>query len=105
MASELPSATPAPATKSATGASVALFVAAVLVAVAAATWLFKSNPAAGNWAQGYDPMGTWWVSTIFAALPIVVLLGAMAVLRLKAHVAACAGLITALAVAMLVFHI
>jgi lactate permease len=104
MASELPSATPAPATKSATGASIALLVAGVLVAVAAATWLFKSNPAAGNWAQGYDPMGRWWISTIFAALPIVVLLGAMAVLRLKAHVAACAGLITALAVAMLVFH-
>jgi lactate permease len=49
-------------------------------------------------------MGHWWISTTFAALPIVVLLGAMAVLRIKAHFAACAGLLTALAVAMLAFH-
>src|SRR5208337_4224885 len=62
------------------------------------------NPAAGNWAQSYDPMGAWGISTLFAALPIVVLLGAMAVLRVKAHVAACAGLITALPVAVFAFH-
>ena len=41
---------------------------------------------------------------MLAALPIVVLLGAMAILRLKAHIAAVAGLVTALAVAMVVFH-
>jgi len=39
-----------------------------------------------------------------AALPVVVLLGAMAVLRLKAHVAAVIGLGMALAVAIAVFH-
>jgi len=101
MGSELPSSSPAATTRP---ASIALFIAGVLAAVAAAIFLFKTNPAAGNWTQGYNPMGAWGVSTLFAALPIVVLLGAMAVLRLKAHVAACAGLITALAVAMLVFH-
>jgi lactate permease len=41
---------------------------------------------------------------MIAALPIVVLLGAIAVLRLKAHVAACAGLATALLVATIIFH-
>ena len=101
MVSELPSASPTATTKS---ASIAFLIAGVVVAVAAAVYLFKTNPTAGNWAQAYDPMGHWAISTIFAALPIVVLLGAMAVLRLKAHVAACAGLITALAVALLVFH-
>jgi lactate permease len=78
---------------------------AILVLVAAATvYLFKTNPASGTWAQGYDPMGRWWLSTMFASLPIIVLLGAMAVLRLKAHVAAVSGLLTALLVAVAVFH-
>jgi lactate permease len=101
MASELPSSSPTATTRP---ASIALFIAGILVAAAAAIFLFKTNPAAGNWTQSYNPMGAWGISTLFAALPIVVLLGAMAVLRLKAHVAACAGLITALAVAIFVFH-
>lgn len=84
-------------------ASNALF-AAIIAVIAAAIYLLKSNPAAGNWAQSYDPMGNWGLSTLCAALPIVVLLGAIAVLRVKAHVAACAGLITALAVAIFAFH-
>jgi lactate permease len=76
----------------------------ILVLVLGAFYLFKTNPATGRWAQGYDPTGHWWLSTIFAALPVIVLLGAMAVFRLKAHVAAVAGLLTALAVAIAVFH-
>ncbi len=95
---------PQPGSKSVTASSIAGVVAGVLVAIAAAIYLLKSNPSAGIWPQAYDPMGHWWISTSFAALPIVILLGAMAVLRVKAHVAACAGLITALAVAMLAFH-
>ena len=102
MGSELPQSTSA--AKPVTSASVALFLGGVAVAICAAVYLFKTNPATGNWAQGYDPMGHWGVSTLFASLPIVVLLGAMAVLRLKAHVAACAGLVTALAVAIFAFH-
>ena len=31
-----------------------------------------------HWTQVYDPFGHWWLSTIVAALPIVVLLGLLA---------------------------
>lgn len=55
------------------------------------------------WAQSYDPFDSALVSTIAAALPIVVLLGGLAVFRLKAHHAALAGLATALAVAVVGF--
>jgi lactate permease len=75
-----------------------------LVLIAGAVYLFRTNPATGKWAQVYDPTGHWWLSTMLAALPVVVLLGAMAVLRIKAHVAAVIGLLTALAVAVAVFH-
>jgi lactate permease len=94
---------PGPAAKSGPATSFA-FIAALILVVAAAIYLFKTNPATGLWSQGYDPMGRWWFSTMFAALPIIVLLGAMAVLRLKAHVAAVAGLLTAILVAVAVFH-
>ena len=75
-----------------------------LVLIAGAVYLFRTNPATGKWAQVYDPTGHWWLSTMLAALPVVVLLGAMAVLRIKAQVAAVIGLLTALAVAVAVFH-
>jgi lactate permease len=61
-------------------------------------------PVTKSWAQGYDPFGHWWLSTICAALPVLVLLGALAFLRMKAHYAAFLGLITALAVATGLFH-
>jgi lactate permease len=84
--------------------SLALFVIAILAAILASIYLLRTNPAHISWAQGYDPTGHWTLSTAIAALPIVVLLGAMAILRLKAHVAALAGLCTALAVAIVAFH-
>ena len=83
--------------------SISFLVALILVALAT-IYLFKTNPEGGKWTQGYDPIGPWWVSTLCAALPIFVLLGAMAILRLKAHVAAVAGLTTALVVAIAIFH-
>jgi len=55
------------------------------------------------WPQVYDPLHNVWLSTLFAALPVVVLLGGLAVLRLKAHAAALAGLTAALLVAVAVF--
>ncbi len=94
----------APAYKQESASSFALFTAGILIVIFGVIALFKTNPVAGKWAQGYDPTGCWWLSTAIAALPIVVLLGAMAVLRLKAHVAAIAGLLTALIVATAVFH-
>jgi lactate permease len=86
-------------------ASARLFLGIGIVAlVLAAVYLFKTNPATGRWAQAYDPTGVWWVSTMVAALPVVVLLGTMAVFRLKAHVASILGLATAVMVAIVVFH-
>jgi lactate permease len=93
-----------PAHKAESASSLAVFAGGVLLVMAGVAYLFKTNPAAGKWAQDYDPTGRWWVSTAIAALPIIVLLGAMAGLRVKAHMAAVAGLLTALGVASAVFH-
>jgi lactate permease len=90
--------------KHASAISLALFAVGIPAVLFASIILLRTNPARGHWAQGYDPTGRWWLSTAIAALPIVVLLGAMAGLRLKAHLAAIAGLCTALAVAIAVFH-
>ena len=56
-----------------------------------------------NWTQVYDPLGHWWLSTLVAALPVIVLLGALAWLHLKAHWAALLGLATSLLVALSIF--
>jgi lactate permease len=34
-----------------------------------------------SWTQAYDPLGHWWLSTLVAALPILVLLGLLAGLK------------------------
>ena len=97
-------AQPAPSAKSSRTATSAIEAAILLAFTAGALYIFSTNSASGHWAQGYNPTGHWQLSTLIAALPIVVLLGAMAILRLKAHVAAIAGLATALLAAILVFH-
>ncbi|HWS98084.1 MAG TPA: L-lactate permease [Candidatus Methylomirabilis sp.] len=56
-----------------------------------------------GWQQQYDPTGHWWLSTIIASLPVIVLLGALAFGHVKAHYAALAGLVTALLTAILGF--
>jgi lactate permease len=56
-----------------------------------------------TWTQVYDPLGHWWLSTLVAALPVVVLLGALALLHLKAHWAALFALATSIIVALGVF--
>ena len=56
-----------------------------------------------TWTQVYDPFGVWWLSTIVAALPVIVLLGLLALLRVKPHLAAMAGAATAMAAASLAF--
>ena len=57
-----------------------------------------------NWTQVYDPFGNAWVSTLIAALPIVVLLGSLAFFHVKAHWAAILGLVVALAVSVVAFQ-
>jgi len=56
-----------------------------------------------NWSQIYDPLNNATLSTLVAALPIVVLLGSLAFFHIKAHWAAIYGLIVALAVAVFVY--
>jgi len=49
-----------------------------------------------GWEQVYNPLGSPFLSTLFPAVPIVVLLGTLAFLRFKAHRAALLGLVAAL---------
>jgi lactate permease len=55
------------------------------------------------WIQVYDPAGSPWVSTAAAALPIVLLLGALGFLEWRAHRAALLGLASALATSVFIF--
>jgi lactate permease len=57
-----------------------------------------------NWTQVYDPLGHWWLSTLVAALPIIVLFTLLAGLKVKPHWCAIAGALTAIVVGILVFH-
>ena len=54
-------------------------------------------------SQVYNPLNSTLLSALVAAIPVIVLLGAIAFLRMKAHVAALLGLIASLAVAIFFF--
>jgi len=56
-----------------------------------------------TWSQSYVPLGSLLGSAAVAALPIVVLLGLLAFGKVRAHLAAVAGLAAAIGVAILVF--
>src|SRR5207253_11022309 len=57
-----------------------------------------------HWTQVYDPLGHWWLSTLVAALPILVLFGLLAGLKIKPHWCASAGALTALLAAVTFFR-
>src|ERR1700733_11393128 len=56
-----------------------------------------------QWTQIYDPLGHWWLSTLVAALPIIVLFSLLAGLKVKPHWCAVAGAATAVLVAIIFF--
>ncbi|WP_410600091.1 L-lactate permease [Amycolatopsis sp. lyj-90] len=57
-----------------------------------------------GWIQDYQPAGGLWLSAALAALPIIVLLVTLGVLRRSAHLSAALALITALLVAVLLYR-
>ena len=77
---------------------------AAAVVVIVAIIILKIPALSSPWSQGYDPARNWLLSTVIAALPVVVLLGSLAFGHVKAHYAALLGLATALAVAIFGFH-
>jgi hypothetical protein len=55
------------------------------------------------WTQIYTPLGSLWLSALAAAIPILFFFVALAVLRMKGHVAAAVTLALALAVAIFAY--
>ncbi|MFO0888627.1 MAG: lactate permease LctP family transporter [Isosphaeraceae bacterium] len=56
-----------------------------------------------TWSQNYDPLGSWPLSTAVSALPVLTLFFTLIVLRSRVWVAALAGLVAAVLLALAVF--
>jgi lactate permease len=56
-----------------------------------------------TWTQVYTPLGSLFLSALVAAIPVIVLLGALAFFHVKAHIAALLGLLLALGIAVGVY--
>jgi lactate permease len=57
-----------------------------------------------TWTQTYSPLGNLYLSALVAAIPVLVLLGALAFFHLRAHNAALLGLGSALAIALVIYR-
>ena len=57
-----------------------------------------------TWTQAYYPFGNLYLSALIAAIPVVVLLGALGVFHIKAHVAALLGLGAAILIALFAYQ-
>ena len=55
------------------------------------------------WQQIYNPFGNMIISTLLAAVPVVVMLVCLGFLHMKAHLAAGLGLLAAVLVAVFAF--
>ena len=67
------------------------------------TGILRKEKRPMTWTQTYDPLHSWILSTLAAALPILVLLGLLAGFRVKPHWCAIAGAATAIIVAVTIF--
>jgi lactate permease len=56
-----------------------------------------------TWTQVYDPFGHWWLSTLIAAIPILLLLTLLAGFKVPAHLCAIAGAAAAVIIAIVAF--
>ena len=56
------------------------------------------------WQQIYDPFGSMALSTLLAAVPVVVMLAALGLFHIKAHIAAALGLAAAFCVAVFAYQ-
>jgi lactate permease len=56
-----------------------------------------------NWTQNYDPLGSWQLSTLLAAVPVVTLFFVLVVVKRKVWESAFAGFLMAVVIAMFVF--
>lgn len=57
-----------------------------------------------TWLQNYDPFGNAWLSTITAAVPLLLLFYLLAVRRTAAHIAATVAAMTCALLAIFAFH-
>ena len=57
-----------------------------------------------TWAQNYAPLGSVGLSALVALLPVATLLGLLAFWHVRAHIAAMAGLVVALLIAIAVYR-
>src|SRR5262245_43509450 len=56
------------------------------------------------WLQNYDPLHNPVLSTLVAAAPVLVLLGSIALFKIRIHVSALLGLGVALVIALMIYH-
>ncbi|MEI6558719.1 MAG: lactate permease LctP family transporter [Rhodospirillaceae bacterium] len=56
------------------------------------------------WTQVYDPLGNLWLSSLIAAIPLIFFFVALAVFRMKGHVAGTVTVLLSLAVAVLFYQ-